>query len=96
MVVVKNPQNYKFIKFVKSKTKYKKYDVILKNKKNNKIKTIPFGDKRYQQYKDSTGLKLYSKLDHNDKNRRRLFRLRHAKTSKKKFSSSWFSYRFLW
>lgn len=28
------------------------------------LKNVSFGDRRYQHYKDSTALKLYSKLDH--------------------------------
>ena len=35
------------------------------------IKTTSFGHKDYQQYKDRTGLKLYSHLDHLDKDRRK-------------------------
>ena len=45
---------------------------------NGKVyNNVHFGDKRYQQFKDSTPLKLYSNLDHNDTNRRRLYHLRH-------------------
>ena len=29
-------------------------------------KTVHFGDKRYQQHKNSTPLNLYSNLNHND------------------------------
>ncbi len=60
----------------KSKQKNKKYsaDVIL----NGKLyKNVNFGSLNYEQYKDSTPLKLYSYLDHNDKNRRRLYHIRH-------------------
>ena len=75
----------------------KKYKVkIFKNDK--KIKTVQFGDKRYQQYQDNTPLKLYSFMDHNDKNRRRLYRLRHGGKGYQKilFSPAWFSWNFLW
>lgn len=41
------------------------------------LKGVKFGDKRYQQYKDRTSLKLYSHLDHGDKERLRLFHIRH-------------------
>ena len=34
-------------------------------------KWIHFGDSRYEQFRDSTPLKLYSYLDHKDKERRR-------------------------
>ena len=40
-------------------------------------KNVKFGSKRYQHYKDRTPLKLYSHLDHNDKERLRLFYARH-------------------
>lgn len=96
MVVLKNPNEYKFLKFRKSQTKNKKYDAILINKKTKKEKIIPFGDKRYEQYKDSTGLNLYTFKNHLDTKRRTNYRKRHARTSKNKFSSSWFSYYFLW
>ena len=49
----------------KSQAKNKKYSVYVKN--GSKIKLIHFGDKRYQHYKDK--LKVYSKLDTNDKKR---------------------------
>lgn len=81
----------------------KKYKVeIIKNGK--KIKTVQFGDKRYQQYKDKTPLKLYSKLNHNNNKRRENYKNRHkniiTKTGqpayKIKYSSAWFSYNYLW
>lgn len=53
-----------------STRKNKKYDVY----KDDKYITS-FGDKRYQHYKDLIG--YYKDLDHNDKKRRELYRLRH-------------------
>jgi len=78
---------------------FHKYKVILPNGK-----TIQFGDKRYQHYKDQTPLKLYSYLDHNDLERRRRYRARHSKiilkdgtpAYKKKYTPAWFSYYYLW
>lgn len=96
MVVVKNPNDYTLVKFKKSKTKNKKYDAIIKHRITKKLKTIPFGDVRYEHYQDSTGLGEYSHLNHFDKKRRKNYRLRHNKTAKNKFSSSWFSYYYLW
>lgn len=55
------------IKFIKSPRKNKKYRAILPNNK-----TVDFGDSRYQQYKDTTGLGLYTNKDHLDKERRQL------------------------
>jgi len=87
--------NYTHIGFTKSLTKNKKYDAILKNKQTGQIKKVPFGDSRYQHYRDSTNLKLYSYLDHLDEKRKKNYYLRHGKQADK-FSPKWFSHRFLW
>ena len=42
-----------------------------------KEKLINFGDVRYAQYKDTTPLKLYKHLDHNDWDRKQLYLARH-------------------
>jgi len=39
-----------------------------------------FGDKRYQQYRDT--ISYYSKLDHNDETRKQNYLKRHAKDNK--------------
>jgi hypothetical protein len=95
-MIITNPDNYKLINFRKSKTKNKKYDAILMDKKTNKLKYVPFGDVRYQQYKDATGLNIYSNKDTMDIKRRDLYRKRHAGEEKNKFSSGYFSYYYLW
>lgn len=87
--------NYTHIGFTKSLTKNKKYDAILKNKQTGEIKKIPFGDARYAQYRDSTGLDLYSHLDHLDEKRKKNYYSRHG-IKADKYSSKWFSHRFLW
>ena len=90
-------KDWKFIGFRKSNTKLKKYDSLIKNKQTGKIKIIPFGSSSYSQYKDSTGLGLYSHLDHNDKERRRRYKTRHQVYIKKGYySAGYFSMRFLW
>jgi hypothetical protein len=86
----------KFIKFEKSKAKHKKYAAILKNTETGRTKKVNFGDKRYQHYRDKTGLGLYSHLDHRDPERRRRYRLRHGKTMRKKYSASYFAAKYLW
>lgn len=93
---IENPQDYTFSRFEKSNSKNKKYDAILKNKKTGREKRVPFGDTRYEQFRDRTGLNLYSNLDHNDLNRRHLYLARHEKDMDNKFSSSYFAARFLW
>lgn len=75
--------------FKKSTRKNKKYDVY---DINNKYITS-FGDNRYQQYRDVIG--LYSNLNHLDKNRRRLYYLRHGKNADR-LTAKWFSHKYLW
>lgn len=96
MVIIQNPSEYKLSRFEVSNTKNKKYDAILKHKTTGKEKRIPFGDKRYEHYKDSTPLKIYKKLDHGDKIRREQYRARHKGEENNKFSSGWFSWYYLW
>lgn len=75
--------------FKKSKRKNKKYDVF--NLKNEYITS--FGDNRYSQFKDKIG--LYLSLNNNDKNRKRLYYLRHGKKAEK-LTPKWFSHKYLW
>jgi len=96
MVVVKDPYKYTLIRFEKSNTKNKKYDAVIRDIYTGKDKRVPFGDSRYQHYKDTTNLKLYSNLDHGDLDRRWRFKRRHWKNARKRFSSAWFADHFLW
>jgi hypothetical protein len=89
-------EDYQFVKFEKSNAENKKYAAILKNKKTGRFKTVNFGDIRFEQFRDSTGLGLYSNLDHGDNKRRDNFLKRFAKSSKKKYSASWFAKNYLW
>jgi len=90
-------RDYTFVKFQKSNTQNKKYDAIIKNNKTGENITIPFGDNRYEQYNDSTGLGIYSSLNHNDKKRRSLYRKRHETYLKPTmFSAGYFSWFYLW
>jgi hypothetical protein len=73
----------------KSTRKNKKYMIRV----NNKL--IHFGDSRYQHYKDSTPLRLYSHLDHHDKIRRKRYYDRHGKTNNKNSAKYW-SNKYLW
>jgi hypothetical protein len=65
------------------------------NKKTSKIKKVPFGDNRYEQYKDDA-LGIYSHLNHNDMKRRTLYRKRHEGEEQNKYSSGYFSLKYLW
>ena len=89
--------DYKLLGFRKSTKEFKKYDAILSNRKTGKIKYVPFGDKRYDNYRDMTGLDLYPDKIHNDKKRRLLYRLRHHHNLKYGyFSPSFFAFYVLW
>ena len=86
------------LKMVKLKfyagTGKKKYKVQI-IEKGKKTKTVQFGAKGYSQFKDTTPLKLYSKLDHNDKKRKANYFKRH-KINYPKYSSDFFSKKYLW
>ena len=87
---------FRHIRFERSRTKGKKYDAIIEDKVTKRQQRVSFGDVNYQHYRDSTNLKLYSRLDHNDPKRRANYKARHEKTRHKKFSASWYADRFLW
>ena len=71
----------KIILFEKSTRKGKKYAAKIKNNKTHKIRTINFGAKDYQQFKDRTPLKLYSNQDHGDKQRQKNYYNRFSGTT---------------
>ena len=95
-MIVDQPKNYQLLGFEKSRTRYKKYDALLKNKRDGSIKRVPFGDARYPQYKDKVPLALYKDKDHGDPKRRMRYRARHNGEDKNKFSSGYFSWKYLW
>lgn len=95
-MIVENPDEYVFQSFQLSETKGKKYDALLKHKQTGRIKRVPFGDSSYSQYNDRTGLGYYSDMNHYDKKRRELYRIRHKGEDKNKFSSGFFSLKYLW
>ena len=70
----------------------KKYKVKVNHK------TVQFGNKNYQHFRDSTPLKYYKHLDHNDPKRREAYRARHGAQGYhlKKYSPAWFSWHYLW
>ena len=87
------------VEFKKSTRKNKKYMA-----KSPSGRWIHFGHTGYQQYRDVTGLGLYSHLDHNDPKRRVAYRKRHGAIKLKSGklavldpeTSAYYSYRFLW
>ena len=86
-------------KFEKSTRKGKKYSVIAPSGKK-----IHFGSIKMQQYRDSTGLGLYSHLDHNDKERRKRYLARAKGIKDKNGNLTWnnpespnfYSVKYLW
>lgn len=102
----KLPSLPKGIKFQKGPGKYK-YTALVPMP-DNKIKTVHFGHRDYQHYKDSVpkslGGKLWSRLDHKDKDRRKRYRTRHKGVLNKdgrpaykvRYTPAWFSYYWLW
>lgn len=95
---VYSSKNYDFVKFVKATKRDKKYIGILRNKKTGRLKQIPFGSSKHENYSDETGLNAYPKLQHGDIKRLELYRKRHAGEGDddEKFSAGWFSWHFLW
>lgn len=73
----------KIIKFKKG-PKFKKYTAHIKHKKTKKVRKLHFGDKRYQQYKDRTPLKLYKNKNHNTRKRMQNYFSRHSGTKNRK------------
>lgn len=87
---------FRLIRFERSRTKGKKYDAIIEDVKTKRTQRVPFGQIGYDQYFDSTGKKLYSRFDHKDPERRKNYLARHEKTRHKKHSASYYSAVFLW
>ena len=98
IMVYYSDKEFRFVKFQRSKDISKKYDAILENKKTGRRKTISFGARGYAQYRDDVNLKLYSNVDHNDKQRRDRYEERHKGEGNKnrKYSAGWFSMWYLW
>lgn len=82
----------KLLKIQESPVMYKKYraDVLIDEEV---FKNVDFGDTRYSQFRDSTPLKLYSNLDHGDRERLRLYHIRHKNNNG---PAALLSKRFLW
>jgi hypothetical protein len=89
-------KQWKLKGFQKSSRKKKMYSALLENK-DGKIVKLHFGDTRYKNFQDKTGLNLYPKLIHGDAKRRKNYRRRHAGYIRQGFySPGYFSYNYLW
>lgn len=92
---------YKAFDFIieQSKRKDKKYQARLKSDPNGKV--VHFGAIKvdgtpYEQYRDSTPLKLYKKYDHYDVDRMIRYHMRHQKDINGGFNAGTLSAMFLW
>ena len=94
MVRISNPEDYEIKDIMVAQDGKHKYVAILRHKRTDTDRKVPFGDRRYSHYRDSLG--FYSNLDHMDKERQEAFLNRHARNIGHKFSSGWFSKTFLW
>ena len=56
----------------------KKYRATIFNPSTGRTRHIDFGASAYQQFKDSTGLGLYTKANHGNPKRRRAYFSRHS------------------
>ena len=79
----------------RSERKGKKYAALVRELGTGLERVIHFGGLGYAQYKDRTGVGLYSHLDHGDKQRMGRYFLRHSGTrhrgraiSKEKYESN--------
>ena len=103
-MIVDRPDDYTLVGFERSKVRGKKYDAVLRNKHTHKgqrhdrpvVRRVPFGAVGYEQFHDSTGKGLYSRVNHGDPKRRKNYRTRHHGENKRKFSSGYFSWKYLW
>ena len=84
------------VHITKSNKEFKKLRAQFKNPDTGQMNTIHFGDSRYNQYKDKTG--IWNHKDTNDPVRRKLYRERHAKDleTNEKITAGILSYRLLW
>lgn len=90
-------RDYKLLGFRKSNNKDKMYYALLENKQTKRLTKVHFGHDKMGNYRDITGLNAYPHLIHNDKDRRRRYRARAVGQVKTGYySSSFFSYHYLW
>lgn len=90
-------KNHILYGYEKSNKKNKKYNALLIKHGTNKLIRVGFGDIRYENFHDLTGLNAYPHLLHGDENRRSLYRKRHKGYLRKGYySPSFFSFHLLW
>jgi hypothetical protein len=98
----------KIIEIKRSNKKDKKYMATVKGASGS-VRTIHFGARDYEQYRDSTKLGLYRSRNHGDKKRRSNYFKRHSGTPNKssairkefrkshgKYNAKILSHKYLW
>ncbi len=81
---------------VPPRRKNKKYSVLKYNSKTKDYDyLLSFGSALHQHYEDKTPLKLWSHLNHHDKERRKRYYQRHGLTDDKESAKYW-SNKYLW
>lgn len=98
-MIVERPEDYVFVGFEVAKSGHKYY-LVIRHKRTARLKRVPFGGRHpdgtpYEHYKDRA-LGRYWRYDHLDARRRANYRARHAGEEKRKFSSGWASWFYLW
>jgi hypothetical protein len=91
-----------YVKFTIPSKGYKKYKAVIYDTNGKKIKSVLFGDRRYEHYFDRIG--MWSELNHNDRKRRAAYRKRHEGVLLKDgtpaymqpYTPAFFSYHLLW
>ncbi|GMF24313.1 unnamed protein product [Phytophthora lilii] len=80
-----------------SKRKDKKYDAVFHDGRLVSFGGIKRNDEPYQQYRDSTPLRAFSKYDHGKIEQNQQFYKRHGPIDNSKpYTASWFSKKYLW
>lgn len=88
-------RDFRLVHFEKGSGR-KKYNAVIRRNKDGRLFRVPFGDTKYQQYEDSTGLGLYSHLNHYDWKRRDAYRSRHRNDDIDNYTPGHFSWFYLW
>jgi hypothetical protein len=90
--------DWDFLHFKPSPMPEKKYAAVLQERfGDHRIVEIDFGRPGYWHFKDSTGLNLYSKLDHMDLDRRQRFKERFSHyIIPNIYTAAYFSFNYLW
>lgn len=99
MVVIQDPTQYRLKGFEVRQDGKHKYNALLEHRQTHRIRKVPFGGIKsdgtpYQHYHDRIG--HFRDYDHNDRERRRRYRVRHRGEDLRKYSSGYFSMLYLW